>query len=473
MALGMSRDRQRVLISTADGHPGPQISFRPEDLMYVFRECTGEVGGLDRIRLYFKQPIGLTGVQTAPGNKDTGLQMLILYYDYSMVGVTDEEMEMLEGMKKRKAEELVEDKSPKKLKVLSGRPSRRAKDQALMSIANPMARGQLDAQGTPEMRMKRSTVSKAVSAYIDAFREVCPGARFSTFTMDSKLSKAIDVTLPRVPQVVEDPLFLLPSDEGGELLLTSRWNPNSFNITIWASEVDFVLIAVENDEEDEEDDDGNAPEIKLEDEIESRNFAKFMRLLPNGTVRPIDLRVPTMVQLVQIRDWLKENNIPYLSTMTSMQAIKKVDLAALCRDKPEEFDVDLESKRIIGGPLDGFQPFEPYLQDSDDDSDDSDDDIVEDDEEDELTVMEAEIDKESTFEEMLKHAKKVAAMGNRDQLVETFTDLPKDEQTEERLEKIFREAGLWGFLADRLGKGDLDDSISDSDSDEDWGSQEQ
>lgn len=465
MALGMSRDRQRVLISPADGHPGPQISFSPEDLMYVFRVCTSEVGGLDRIRLYFKRPIGLTGVQMAPG-KDK-MQVLILYYDYSMVGVTDEQMELLEGMKKRKAEEPAEDSaSPKKVKMLSGRPSRRAKEQALMSIANPMARG-MEAEDTPEMRMKRSTVSRAVDAYMAAFRKVSPGARFSTFTMDAELTKAISVTMPGVSQVMEDPLFLMPSDEGGELLLTSRWNVNSHNVTIWASEVDFVLIAVENDEdEDEDDDDSSGPEVSLDnDEVDASNFALFMHLAPDGTVRTISVTVPTMVQLVQIRDWLKNNNIAYMSAMASMAAIRKVDLAALCREKPEEFDLDLDTKRVVGGPLDGFRPFEPYLMDSDDDDSDEDgeSDEDEDDEDDELTAMEAKV----AFEEMVAHAKKVAAIGNKSELIKTFTDAPKEEQTAERLEQIFREAGLWGFLADRMGNGD-----SSSDSDDDSESQE-
>lgn len=443
MALGMSRDRQRILISPADGIPGPQISFSPEDLAYVFRVCAGDVGGLDRIRLYFKRPIGLTGVHMAPG-KDK-LQLLILYYDYSMVGVTDEQMELLEGMKKRKAEEPVEDdnESPKKVKMLSGRPSRRAKEQALMTIANPMGQG-VHSEVTPEMRMKRITVSRAVDAYMNAFRKVCPGARFSTFTMDAELSKSIQVTLPGVTQVMEDPLFLMPSDEGGELLLTSRWNVNSHNITIWASEVDFVLIAVENDEDDDGDgdDDPSVPEVRLDEEMDTSNFAMFMHLTPQGNVRTISVCVPTMVQLVQIRDWLKSNNIAYLSAMTSMPAVNRVDLAALCREKPEEFDVDLETKTIIGGPLDGFRPFEPYLEDSDDD----------------------EWDEDEEEKEMLKHAKKVAAMGNKNDLVETFLALPRDERTTKRLKQIFREAGLWEFLAERL---DVNDSESGSDSEDD------
>jgi hypothetical protein len=462
MGLGMSKDNKRILMTPTG--TGAQVAFAVTDVSHVCREVLMEAGGLDRLRLFFRRPLKL------PNGDQT--HTLIINFEFDHVGLTAEQKDMLQGASKRPREEEEAVESPKRAKSLSGRPSRRAKSRAKMIMGDPMEH-MAQAAITPEMRIKMKTVSDILDMYVKGFKATCPDATFSTLTIDKYQSNGIMVLLDGVTQQGDDPLHLYSTDEGMCLLLTCRYSVNKFQITIFRDELDFVMLVAEPEDAEEEEEDDELPVLGTStddlDRPDHTNFVVFMRANEIGGVSHIKIAVPYVHQLIQVREWLQANNIPYFSCMANAKAVDKIDMLKLCNEQPREFDVS-DTNHVIGGVLDGFRAFEPQVG-NDDDSDPEE--IEYEDDEDELDDLEKEVSAEDRLNEMLVAARRVAKLGKKESLVDDFEELPDDQQTEQKLKEMFDGAGLLGFLLARLGEDGFSISSSESESDSDadeWGS---
>lgn len=399
-----------------------KIHFKFSNIRRIVRVKADEVGRLDRVIILFKNSIKIPGLhkvsssQEDPTENQSGNKTpyIMLFYTFEFIGLTDEEREIVEG-KKREREEKEEreeaEREAKKAKNLAGRPGRKARAKALALMKTPDAGvGTI----TQDKRIKINTVSKMVGDMIKGFLAASAHAyereedraQLSHINMTNNDEQFIQIVDGSVAQQAGDPLRMYMSEEDDAFVVSSRAVIDFLGL-ILVEDIDFVLLVdpreqnkvVEEEKVEQEDEEIDLTSDEGEDLDEAEQvYALFIRARPNVVWKRYVF--PEILGLDQLRKMLVGAKIPFAGVVAGPDEIGTVDLEYLCRNKPQDFDVNDDNK-IVGSGLDGLQPLAEDFATAEENEFESDDDMIyhltdsESDEDDDVTVDKGEKVKQS------------------------------------------------------------------------------